>query len=142
MLAEIQQVQKNARLLHSKDVVEAAIDTMAEQINTRLSATNPVLLCVMNGGLVLAGKLLTRLDFPLTVDSINVSRYGLKTSGNQLNWLYKPACSLHGRTVLIIDDILDQGVTLKAIMQYCQDQQASQIYSAVLVEKQLGLVRC
>ena len=52
MLAEIQQVQKNARLLHSKDVVEAAIDTMAEQINTRLSATNPVLLCVMSGGLV------------------------------------------------------------------------------------------
>ena len=141
MLNEIRQVQKTARLLHSFDEVESAIDTMAEKINTSLANTNPVILCVMNGGIVITGKLITRLAFPLTLDAINVSRYGQQTSGSDLNWLQKPVSSLQDRTVLIVDDILDEGITLKAIYQYCQEQGASQVYSAVLVEKQLNKIK-
>lgn len=138
MLSEIKQVRNSARLLHSEAEVENAIEAMAEKINARLINTNPVVLCVMNGGLIIAGKIMTKLTFPLTLDTINVSRYGLQTSGKELNWLYKPTSSLQDRTVLIIDDILDEGITLKAINQYCQEQGAGKIYSAVLIDKQLG----
>lgn len=141
MLSEIKQVQQSARLLHSVAEVENAIQVVADKINARLANTNPVILCVMNGGIVVTGQLITRLNFPLTLDAINVSRYGNQTSGSQLNWLQKPVSSLQGRTVLIVDDILDQGITLEAIYQYCQTQGASQIYSAVLVEKQLDIIK-
>ncbi|TXK95642.1 hypoxanthine-guanine phosphoribosyltransferase [Methylococcaceae bacterium HT1] len=138
MLNEIELIQKHARLLHTETEVEAALDLMAEDINSRLATTNPLILCVMNGGIVTTGKLMPRFNFPLTLDAINVSRYGEQTSGNELNWLQKPISSLKNRTILIIDDILDEGLTLEAIYQYCQEQGASQIYSAVLVEKQLN----
>ena len=138
MLNEIKLIQENARLLHTEIEVEAALDVMAEDINSRLATTNPLILCVMNGGIVTTGKLMPRLNFPLTLDAINVSRYGEQTSGNKLSWLQKPISSLKNRTILIIDDILDEGLTLEAIYQYCQEQGASQIYSAVLVEKQLN----
>ena len=137
MLKEIQQIQQNAELLHTEAEVEAAIDLMAEKINQTLAESNPIILCVMNGGIVTAGKLITKLAFPLTVDAINVSRYGNKTSGGELNWLQTPVSRLKDRTILVVDDILDQGLTLEAIYQYCQEQGATQIYSAVLIDKQL-----
>jgi len=111
---------------------------MATNINSTLAGKYPIVLCVMNGGIVTAGKLLTKLTFPLTLDSINVSRYGKQTSGSQINWIQKPVTQLKDRTVLIIDDILDQGLTLEAIYQFCRKQGASHIYSAVLVDKQLN----
>ena len=138
MLTEIAQVQKNAKLLHSEAEVEAAIEAMAKKINTLLATHNPIVLCVMNGGIVTAGKLMTKLNFPLTLDAINVSRYGNQTSGKEIAWLQKPASSVKNRTVLIIDDILDEGLTLEAIYKYCQEQGARHIYSAVLVDKQLN----
>lgn len=137
MLKEIEQIQKNASQLHTEAEVEAALDAMAEEINATLATQNPIVLCVMNGGIVTAGKLLTKLTFPLTLDAINASRYGNQTSGSEINWIHKPASSLKNRVVLIIDDILDQGLTLEAIYQYCQEQGASHVYSAVLVDKQL-----
>jgi hypoxanthine phosphoribosyltransferase len=138
MLEEIKRVEQTADLLHSEQEVEAAIDSMAKQINRQLGDKNPVLLCAMNGGLITTGKLLTRLNFPLTVDAINASRYRNATRGGDIQWLLKPAIPLKDRTVLIIDDILDEGYTLAAILQYCQDQGAGTIYSAVLVDKKLG----
>jgi len=138
MIEEIKQIQASAELLHSKSEVEAAIDIMAEQINRLLFDRNPLLLCVMNGGIVTAGKLLTRLTFPLTIDAVNASRYRNQTRGEQIEWILKPGTDISGRTVLIIDDILDEGLTLQAIYQYCRDQGATSIYSAVLVDKRLA----
>ncbi len=135
MLKEIKHIQATAELLYSKREVEAALDKMAEQINYLLADRNPVLLCVLNGGIVVAGKLITRLSFPLTIDAINASRYQNQTSGSNIEWVLKPGTPLKDRTVLVIDDILDEGITLAAILQYCLEQGAASVYSAVLVNK-------
>ncbi len=135
MLEEIKHVQATADLLHSEQEVEAAIDKMAQEINTALADRNPLLLCVINGGIVTVGKLLTRLTIPLTVDSIHASRYQNQTSGGSIKWLVKPETPLKDRTVLIVDDILDEGITLEVIYQYCREQGATAVYSAVLVDK-------
>jgi hypoxanthine phosphoribosyltransferase len=135
MLKEIKHIQATADLLYSEPEVEAALDKMAEQISALLADRNPVLLCVMNGGIVIAGKLITRLSFPLTIDAINASRYQNQTSGSSIEWILKPGTPLKDRTVLIIDDILDEGITLAAIIEYCLDQGAISVYSAVLVDK-------
>jgi len=137
MLKEISNIQATADLLHDESAVESAIDVMAEKINTQLKDKKTVILCVMNGGVVIAGKLLTRLTIPCTLDAINASRYGNNTTGEEIKWIQKPKTDLSNKCVLIVDDILDEGFTLEAIINYCKTQGASSIYSAVLVDKKL-----
>jgi hypoxanthine phosphoribosyltransferase len=134
---EIKAIKTNAEMLYSEEQVETALDKIAEKINSLFYDRNPVLLCVMNGGVVTAGKLLTRLTFPLPIDCINVTRYQNNIGGETINWIQKPVTPLQNRTVLIVDDILDAGLTLEAIYKYCQEQGSISIYSAVLIEKQL-----
>ncbi len=138
MLNEINQVKQSAILLHDEQAVEMALDKMAADINRQLADKNPLVLCVINGGIIATGKLLPRLDFPLTLDSIHASRYRNQTSGNEIHWLFKPTTPLQDRAVLIVDDILDEGHTLKAIVDWCAQQGATEIYSAVLLDKDLG----
>jgi hypoxanthine phosphoribosyltransferase len=75
---------------------------------------------------------------PLNVDAINASRYRNQTAGGAIEWVLKPRLPLQGRTILIIDDVLDEGITLAAIHQFCMDEGAETVYSAVLVDKDLG----
>ncbi len=138
MLNEIQHVQDKAELIFSPEQISAALDKIALQINTLLADRNPLVLCVMNGGLIVAGQLLPRLTIPLTLDAINASRYKNQTTGGEIEWIITPRAELKGRTVLIIDDILDEGVTLNAIFNYCIKQGAMSVYSAVLLDKELG----
>lgn len=137
MLEEIDQVQRHARQLHAAAEVESALDLMAANISAALRDRNPLLLCVINGGIIATGKLLPRLDFPLMLDSIHASRYRNATSGSEIHWLFTPTTPLAGRTVLVIDDILDEGHTLRAIVDYCQQQGAEAVYTAALFDKQL-----
>jgi hypoxanthine phosphoribosyltransferase len=94
----------------------------------------------MVGGLIPAGNLLPRLDFPLEVDYIHATRYGNEMQGGELNWIVRPDISLEDRTVLIVDDILDGGITLAAIVDYCKKQKAKEVYTAVLLDKHQGRV--
>ncbi len=128
-------VYQQADCLYNQEQVEAAIDAMAVSIAKRLIDKNPLVICVMTGALIPMGHLLTRLDFPLQIDYIHATRYGANTSGSELEWITNPHKSLTGRVVLIVDDILDEGETLAAIMDFCHKQGAEAVYSAVLVEK-------
>jgi hypoxanthine phosphoribosyltransferase len=132
----IQEVFDKATCLYTRQEIETALDNMATEIEAKLEGSNPILLCVMVGGLIPAGNLLPRLDFPLEVDYIHATRYGDKIQGGELEWLVKPKLSLQDRVVLVVDDILDGGLTLTAILAYCKAQGAKEVYSAVLLDKQ------
>jgi hypoxanthine phosphoribosyltransferase len=137
LIDEVKHIAATADLLHSEAEVEAAIDAMAADINAELADSNPQVLCVMNGGVVIFGKLLTRLTMPLTIDNINASRYNNTIIGSSIDWKYKPSATLKDRTVLLVDDILDAGITLRALYDYCLDQGAAAVYTAVLLEKSM-----
>lgn len=139
MLEEINLVKNTALCLHSEQEMEAALDNMAQAITAHLKDSNPLVLCVINGGIIATGKLLPRLPFPLMLDSIHASRYRNATSGSDIHWLFKPTTPLAGRTILIVDDILDEGHTLKAIVDYCLEQGALAVYTAVLLDKKLDI---
>lgn len=121
--------------LFSKDQVEQALDRMAAAIHTELADRDPIVLCVMTGGLIPTGHLLTRLDFPLHIDYLHATRYRGTNRGGELHWITRPSLPLAGRTLLVVDDILDEGLTLAAILAYLREQGAASVYSAVLVEK-------
>jgi len=135
-VTEANRVLADADLLAGEAEVAAAIDRMAAEITAVLQESRPVLLCIMNGGLIFTGQLLTRLPFPLEVGYLHATRYGHATSGGGLDWLARPGIGLRGRTVLLLDDILDEGITLAAVADYCRQQGALQVLTAVLVDKQ------
>lgn len=118
--------------------VTRALDRMAAEIDAAVGERFPVIVCVMLGGLIPAARLLARFEFPLEIDYVHATRYRGGTKGHDLHWKAKPATALAGREVLVVDDILDEGVTLRGVLDYCEAQGASAVYSAVLVDKQHG----
>ncbi len=135
-LEEITRAREESECLFGPADVEAALDRMASEITERLGHTNPVIYAVMNGALILAGRILPRLPFPLEVAYLHATRYGHQVrGGNMLDWRVRPTHDLRGRTVLVLDDILDEGHTLQAIIDHLRDEGAAQVYSAVLTHK-------
>jgi hypoxanthine phosphoribosyltransferase len=131
----IQAVFDQADCIHDLKTVEKALDRMADGITKKLKNENPLVICVMVGALIPCGHLLTRLNFPLEVDYIHATRYRNEIRGGDLHWLVEPRQSLENRTVLIVDDIMDGGLTLSAIIDYCKQAGAKEVYSAVIVNK-------
>lgn len=131
----IRDVSKKATCIYSQQEVEAALDRMAKAIHDKLHDKNPVLLCVMIGGVVTMGHLLTRLDFPLEVDYVHATRYRGELSGGDLIWKAKPSTDLKDRSVLIVDDILDGGITLAKVAKELETMAPKEVLTAVLVDK-------
>lgn len=132
----IQHIYNKSECLYTRKEVDEALDSMARQIHNKISDKNPVLLCVMIGGLVPTGNLLPRLDFPLELNYIHATRYNGDLRGGEITWKMEAGTDLIGRTVLIVDDILDEGLTLAAVVNYCKNSGAKEVYTAVLVDKQ------
>lgn len=131
----IKDVYEKSYCLFTTKEVEAALDRMAINIHQQLHDKNPILLCVMIGGLVPMGNLLPRLDFPLEVDYVHATRYNGDIKAGNLVWKVRPSLELAGRTVLVVDDILDGGLTLSAIIEEVKAMDALEVFSAVLVDK-------
>jgi hypoxanthine phosphoribosyltransferase len=132
---ELRHILEGAELLHDAAAIRLALDRMAAAISMELADAHPVVLCVLTGAIIPAGHLLTRLTFPLEIDYLHATRYRGATQGEHVQWVCRPETSLQDRTVLVVDDILDEGHTLADVLAYCRDAGASQVYSAVLVEK-------
>jgi hypoxanthine phosphoribosyltransferase len=128
-------IRDSAEQLYSQEEVERALDRLAARIATDIGDTDPLLISVMTGGLVTSSELFTRLQCPVQLDYLHATRYDGTRGGEKLKWITRPSQSLVGRTVLVVDDILDEGLTLEAIIEYCHEQRAGAVYSAVLVEK-------
>ncbi len=126
---------EQSQLIYSAEQVETALDQMAAAITRDTSTQNPIMLSVMNGGLIPLGMLLPRLAFPLRIDYLHATRYRGKTFGTDLRWKKHQELPLQGETVIVVDDILDEGYTLEAIVDHCREAGAKKVLSAVLVEK-------
>jgi hypoxanthine phosphoribosyltransferase len=131
----MQHVLDSAECLHDFKAIEKALDQMAIDITEKLQGTNPIIMCVMIGALIPTGHLVTRLNFPLQIDYVHATRYRGATRGGDLHWLVEPRNDLTDRTILIVDDIMDGGLTLSAIIDYCKQAGAKDVYTAVMVNK-------
>jgi hypoxanthine phosphoribosyltransferase len=127
-----------AEVIHSAETVSAAVSRVAREITAKLAESNPLVLCVMSGGVPFAGQLMTQLTFPLDFDYLHVTRYGQETSGGALSWRASPRTPVEGRTVLVLDDILDEGHTLAAIVERMKELGAAACFTAVATDKLNG----
>jgi len=128
---------EDSDLVASADDVRAALGRVAADIQQQLAEAYPLVLAVMGGAVVFAGQLLPMLRFPLDFDYIHASRYGAATRGAAIDWRVMPPATARGRTVLVVDDILDGGDTMAAIRDRLLELGAARFCCAVLVEKRL-----
>jgi hypoxanthine phosphoribosyltransferase len=133
-----EQLLANAELVHPAGAVAGAVDRVAAEITAALRDEFPVVLAVMGGAAVFTGQLLPKLAFPLEFGAIEVTRYGNTTSGRGIEWRLAPRDDVAGRTVLVIDDILDEGITLAAVREKLLALGAKRVLSAVFADKALG----
>lgn len=131
----IKKVERESDCLCDAAQLNTILDNMAAAITADYKDKTPLILCVVTGGIIPTGHLLTRLSFPLQLDYVHATRYQGETNGGELLWKQKPSISLQGRHVLLIDDIFDEGITLQQIAKYCEQKGASSVSSAVIVNK-------
>ena len=134
-------VLADAELVHGREVLEAAIQSMADAIAPEYAgdARPPLFVTIMHGGMPFAAQLAFALGergLDVEFDYLHATRYRGATSGSRLAWLHRPATPMRGRRVLLVDDILDEGHTLKAVKYWCEDQGAAEVRVAVLAVKE------
>lgn len=135
------QVLEEADLVWSESDVEAAYARLARDISDVLAQSTPLVIPVMMGGMVPASRIVSRLAFPMEIDYVHATRYRGDVRGRTLEWIAHPSSDFKGRSVLVVDDILDEGITLAAIISHCRELGAREVYCAVLVDKQIGRPR-
>ena len=132
------------RLLHEAELicdasgVQTAVARLAREITALLGESFPVVLSVMGGAAVFTGHLLPQLGFPLEFGAIEVTRYNNDIQGREITWRLPPRDNVRGRIVLVVDDILDEGITLAAIRKRLLEMGAERFYSAVFADKDTG----
>jgi hypoxanthine phosphoribosyltransferase len=132
-------VLADADCLHDAAAVQAAYDRLAAAIGGDYAGRNPLLLCVMVGGMVPAAEIARRLAFPFELDYLHATRYRSTTRGGGLVWKREPdRRRIEDRHVLVIDDILDEGHTLLAIRKALLGMKPASLKVAVLAEKLHG----
>lgn len=135
---QVQQILDTADLIYSEQTVAQTVQRMAIDITQVLSHQQPLVLCVMGGAVVFTGQLLPQLRFPLDFDYLHLTRYDKKMTGGKIHWQAEPKEDLRDRVVLVLDDILDEGITLAAIRDKVLENGAKAFYSAVFAEKATG----
>jgi len=125
----------------SAEAIAQTLERLTREITAQLADQQPLVLAVMGGAVVFAGSLLPKLAFPLEFDFLHVTRYNDSTRGGHLQWRVFPELKVPGRCILVLDDILDEGITLAAIKARLLELGAAAVYTAVMVDKDLGRLK-
>jgi len=133
--ASLEHALAHSDVLFTRDRLDAEIARMGREIDASLAGERPVFLSVMHGALIFAGQLALSIRTDLEFDYVHATRYRGETSGSDLHWLRRPEVPLKDRTVLLVDDILDEGHTLKAVRDACLAMGAKRVLLAVLCTK-------
>ncbi len=137
-LENIKNVMQDADCIYSEQEVEAALDTMATKLDAMLENVEaPLFICIMNGGFYTASRLVSKVRLPdLQFDYLHATRYQGGMAGGDLVWESMPSIPMQDRTVVLIDDIYDEGITIKEIIASCEAQGAKKVVVSVLTRKE------
>lgn len=133
---ELQLVKENSDLIFSASQIKTAVEKMGLELEANIKDKNAILICVMNGGITLTSDLSRAMDCDVRLDYLQVARYRDKTVGGSLHWLKEPQLSLENQTVVLVDDIYDEGYTMEELVSYCEKHGAKEVITAVLLYKQ------
>lgn len=122
--------------IYSQAQIESAVSRLAAEITADYRQQNPVLIGILKGVFVFMADLVRRLDFPLEVEFVRVSSYGSgrQTSG-KLNVVQGLRCPIAGRDVLVVEDIIDTGLTVAYFLDYLKKEPPASLKLCALLDK-------
>lgn len=131
----IERVYTKTKTLYSRKQVTEAIDRLAVKLTARLAGAEPTLVCMMNGGIMFTAAIMQRLHMPLRFDHVHLTRYGDLRRGGRIEWHSKPRETLTDRTVLLLDDICDEGESMLEAVKAVKLAGAREVITAVLIRR-------
>jgi hypoxanthine phosphoribosyltransferase len=140
-MSTIQIKDKKFRLSIPESEIQAAVRKVADQINHDIAEKNPVFICVLNGAFMFAGDLMKNVNMPCEITFVKLSSYdGLYTSGvvKEIIGLNE---SVVGRNVVVVEDIVDTGITMERILSSLRAKGANEIRVATFLQKPDALQR-
>lgn len=129
-------MNSNSVCLFDKNQIEGILNRIASRINgSKISEVIPIITTVMKGSMIFSGNLIPKLNFKCELDYLHATRYGAEKVGKEVRWLSEPLLNPKDRDVIILDDILDEGITLDHISKYYEARGARSITIVVLLWK-------
>jgi hypoxanthine phosphoribosyltransferase len=124
------------RVLVSAEAIRVRVGELVEQIKADLGDADPVVVALLKGSVVFLADLIRGFDRPLAFDFIGVSSYGDGTSpGAKIEFTKELSVDIAGRHVLVVDDILDTGRTLRQVLGYLEMFRPASVRTCVLLDK-------
>lgn len=127
---------KEFEIFLPEEKVEARVKELAKQISHDFADKKPTLLVSMNGALTFGGELMRHITIPYRYDSIRVRSYAGTKSTGTITVDSAPKNSLEGRSVIIIEDIADTGLTLDYLIKYVKEHGATSVHTVSLLFKE------
>ena len=123
-------------ILLDTETIDARVAELGAQLSTDYAGRGPVLVSVLKGSLVFLADLMRSMDLPNSIDLMEVSSYGAATeSSGQVRILKDLSQPIEGRDVIIVEDIIDTGLTLNYLLGYLADRQPASIRICCLLDK-------
>jgi hypoxanthine phosphoribosyltransferase len=124
------------RVLFHRQEIEATVRRLASEISQDYRHKNPLLLGILRGSFVFLADLIRHLDFPLEVDFIGLSSYSSSTqTSGKIKVVKKLETPVRGRHVLVVEDIVDSGLTTAFLLDYLQKQKSASVKICALSDK-------
>ncbi len=125
-----------SKILFTREEIAEKVKMLAAEIKNAYADKNPLILCILKGSLVFTADLIRELDFPCTIDFMQVSSYGSgATTTGELVFKKDIDSDLSGRHVIVVEDILDTGVTLSKVMKVLKERNPASLALCVFLDK-------
>ncbi len=121
--------------LYTEEQIRTRVKALAAELSARFRDRHPLVVCVLKGAFMFTADLVRHLDFPLQVDFVRISSYGSGTSPGQVRLVLDLATDVRGRDVIVVDDILDTGETLRFLLERIEKESPASVSICVLVDK-------
>jgi len=128
--------QSKPSVLISRQEIEVTVNRLAGEINNDYRDKHPVLVAVLKGSFIFLADLIRRLDLPLEIEFVRLSSYGRgKESSGKISVVQGLSTEVKGRHVLVVEDIIDTGLTTNFLLDYLRQKEPSSIKVCALTSK-------
>ncbi|MEK5141298.1 hypoxanthine phosphoribosyltransferase [Paenibacillus sp. FSL M7-0134] len=123
-------------ILISEEEIQSKIKELGAQLSVKYEGKNPLVICVLKGAFIFMADLVKSITVPLELDFMAVSSYGASTKSSGIIKIIKDLdASVEGRDVLIVEDIIDSGLTLTHLIELLKNRNANSVCVVTLFDK-------
>jgi hypoxanthine phosphoribosyltransferase len=128
-------IGRDLELLYSREMIARRVGELADAISNDYQGKTPLLLCVLKGGIVFMADLMRRLRIGVEVDFILASSYEEDHTRGSVDISYVSASDFRNKDVLIVEDIIDTGLTCRALLDHIADRDPASLRLCTLLDK-------